>query len=100
MPSAGGSPGTIAMAVGFIGYLYLFARTIRQNRQNRPVVLGTLTVALFLIFFLLYIDLSGAHAPHLLMVSILSLLVLVGVSVLLVVGWDVVKWASGKNETK
>jgi FtsH-binding integral membrane protein len=87
---------------GITGYGVLFARTIRENRKNRGVVLGVITVCMFLGFlFLVY--LTERHAASWLVDFVLTVTILTGVSVLSLVGLDVVRWMhrngkSGLNE--
>jgi high-affinity Fe2+/Pb2+ permease len=97
MLSAIYTPTVTATIVSSMGYVFLFLCTIRQNRGNRPVVLGVITVALFG-FFLFYVDLSEKHASFLVIASILSLIVLMGFYVLTLVALDTMKWTSEKRQ--
>jgi hypothetical protein len=97
MLSAIYTPTVTGTIVSLMGYVFLFLCTIRQNRRNRPVVLGVITVAVFE-FFLFYAYLSEKHAPFLVVASILSLIVLMGFYVLTLVALDVMKWTSEKRK--
>jgi len=78
------------------GYGILFNRTIRQNRNNRPVVLGVWTVVMFG-GFLALATLRG----HPLLRSVVTIAtMLLGIMVLFFVGQDVVRWRRGKERSE
>jgi hypothetical protein len=84
---------------GVAGYGVLFARTIRENRKNRGVVLGVITVCTFL-GFLLLVYLTERHAASWLVSFVRMVTILIGVSVLFLIGLDVVRWMhrNGRSE--
>ena len=85
------------LILGLIAYASLFVVTIRQNRKNRAVVLGVLTVGMF-VGFLFYASLEGKHSPPWLLLIVEALIILLGLGVLTHVALDVWRWASGKRE--
>lgn len=91
MAEAGG------MVLSLIAYGSLFAVTIRQNRKNRAVVLGVVTVGMFG-GFLYYVHLAQKQTPPRLLATMEALLILTGVGVVVFVALDVFRWVSGKRE--
>ena len=85
------------LILGLIAYGSLFVVTIRQNRKNRPVVLGVLTVGMF-VGLLFYANLEGKHSPPWLLLIVEALIILLGLGVLTYIALDVWRWASGKRE--
>jgi len=85
------------LILGLIAYGSFFAVTIRQNRKNRAVVLGVLTVGMF-VGFLLYASLHTKHSPSWLLLAIEALIILMGLAILAYVTLDIWRWASGKRE--
>jgi len=85
------------LILGLIAYGSLFVVTIRQNRKNRPLVLGVLTVGMFAVF-LFYTSLEGKHSPAWLLLILEVLTILLGLGVLAYVGLDVWRWASRERE--
>jgi hypothetical protein len=85
------------LILGLIAYGSLFVVTIRQNRKNRAVVLGVLTVGMFA-GFLFYASLEGKHSSPWLLSTVEALIILMGLGVLAFVVWDVWRWVSGKRE--
>jgi hypothetical protein len=83
--------GWLWMVLGITGYGVLFARTIRENRRNRGVVLGVITVAMFG-GFLFLVQLTKSHAAAWLVNSALAVTILTGACVLLLIGLDVARW--------
>ena len=84
---------------GLAGYGVLFARTIRQNRKDRSIVLGVVTVSMFGGFlFLVY--LTQRHAAAWLVSSVLAVTILTGVCVLLLVSLDVAQWMRRKGSSE
>jgi len=83
--------------LGLVAYGLLFALTIWQNRRNRALILGVLTVGLFA-GFLFYAHLVEKHTPAWLPTTVAAFIVLVGLSLLAFVLLDVFRWASGKRE--
>ncbi|HJX95630.1 MAG TPA: hypothetical protein VJ324_08440 [Candidatus Acidoferrum sp.] len=90
-------PEVVRLILGLIAYGSLFIVTIRQNRKNRGVVLGVLTVGMFA-GFLYYVSLTEKHSPLWLLSTVELLIILLGLGVLAYVGLDVWRWASGKRE--
>ena len=86
----------VAVALTLVAYASIFVRTIRQNRKNRPLVLGVLTVATFM-GFLFYAYLTGKHSPQWVLSTVETLIILMGLSVLAFVSLDVFRWASGRR---
>jgi hypothetical protein len=85
-----------AVALTLVVYAALFILTIRQNRENRPLVLGVLTVATFM-GFLFYAYLAEKHPAQWILAAVETLIFLMGLSVLGLVSLDVVRWASGRR---
>ena len=85
-----------AVVLTLLTYGALFVLTIRQNRKNRPLVLGVVTVAAFM-GFLFYAYLDGKHAAQWALASVETLIILMGLSVLALVAQDIFRWASGKR---
>jgi hypothetical protein len=85
-----------AVVLTLVAYASLFTLTIRQNRKNRPLVLGVLTVATFM-GFLFYAYLAGKHAARWMLASVETLVILTALSVLVLVVLDVFRWASAKR---
>lgn len=85
------------LILGLIAYGSLFVATIRQNRKNRAVVLGVLTVGMFA-GFLFYVNLAEKHSPPWLLLIVEALIILLGLGVLTYIALDVWRWASGKRE--
>jgi len=75
----------------------LFAVTIRQNRKNRAVVLGVVTVGMFA-GFLFYVHLVEKRSPTWLLTTVEAFIILMGLSLLAFVALDVFRWAVGKRE--
>jgi hypothetical protein len=86
------------LILGVIVYGSLFVSTIRHNRKNRALVLGVLTVGMF-VGFLFYASLDTKQSPVWFRLTVESLIILLGLGVLVYVGSDVWRWASGKKET-
>jgi len=86
-----------------VGYGLLFYRTIQQNRNNRPIVLGVWTVVMFGGF----LAVTTLDRHPLLRGVITVATILLGFAILLFVGQDVVRWlrreegseTSGQAET-
>jgi peptidoglycan/LPS O-acetylase OafA/YrhL len=87
----------IAVVLTLIAYGALFFLTIWQNRNNRALVLGVLTVVTFM-GFLFYAYLAGKHSPPWTLAAVETLVILMGFSILAFVALDVFRWASGKRE--
>jgi 4-amino-4-deoxy-L-arabinose transferase-like glycosyltransferase len=85
------------LILGLIAYCSLFLVTIRQNRKNRAVVLGVLTVGMFA-GFLFFASLEGKHSPLWLLLIVEALIILLGLGVLTYIASDVWRWASGKSK--
>jgi 4-amino-4-deoxy-L-arabinose transferase-like glycosyltransferase len=85
------------LIAGLMAYGSLFIVTIRQNRKNRAVVLGVLTVGMF-VGFLFYASLDAKHSPPWLLLIVEALIILMGLAVLAYVALDVWRWALGKRE--
>jgi Kef-type K+ transport system membrane component KefB len=85
-----------AVVLTLVVYASLFVLTILQNRKNRPLVLGVLTVATFM-GFLLYAYLAGKHTSQWILAAVETLIILTGLSVLGLVLLDVFRWASGRR---
>jgi hypothetical protein len=85
-----------AVILTLVAYASLFALTIRQNRKNRPLVLGVLTVATFM-GFLFYAYLAGKHSPQWMLAAVETVMILMGLSVLALVALDVFRWASARQ---
>lgn len=86
------------LILGLIAYGSLFVGTIRHNWKNRSVVLGVLTVGMF-VGFLFYATLDAKHSLPGLRFTVEALIILLGLGVLTYVGLDVWRWASGKSES-
>ena len=76
--------------LGLIVYGLLCALTIWQNRKNRALILGVLTVGMFA-GFLFYVHLVEKHAPAWLLTTVAVFIVLLGLSLLAVVVLDVLE---------
>jgi hypothetical protein len=76
---------------GLLGWIWILTDTIRENRKNRPVVLGALTVALFLGFLLIAEFSSNSHLRWLVDLLIATVIG-AGICILLLVAQDVVRW--------
>ena len=88
MQATSNSADWLQALLAILGYGLLFYRTIRQNRNNRPVVLGVWTIVMFG-GFLAVITLER----HPLLRGVVAIgTVLLGVGVLLLVGQDIVRW--------
>jgi hypothetical protein len=85
------------LILGLFAYGSLFVVTIRQNRKNRAVVLGVLTVGMF-VGFLFYASLEGKHSSPWLVLIVEALIILLGLGVLTFIAMDVWRWVSGKRE--
>jgi 4-amino-4-deoxy-L-arabinose transferase-like glycosyltransferase len=88
---------TARVIFSLIAYCSLFAFTIRQNRNNRGVVLGVVTVGMFA-GFLYYAYLAEKHTRPWLLTTVEAVIILMGLSVLAFVALDVFRWATGKRE--
>jgi hypothetical protein len=86
-----------AVVLTVIGYGTLFFLTIWQNRKNRGLVLGVLTVVTFM-GFLFYAYLVGRHSPQWMLGTVETLVILMGLSILALVALDIFRWASGKRD--
>jgi thiamine transporter ThiT len=98
MISANLTPQTWEVVGGLITYGSLFAVTIRQNRKNRPVVLGVFTVSVFA-GFLFFASLDRQHTPGWVLSLVALITVMAALCVLTFVVLDVVRWAKGKHNT-
>jgi 4-amino-4-deoxy-L-arabinose transferase-like glycosyltransferase len=97
MVSASQTPGITDIILGLIAYGSLFALTIRQNRKNRPVVLGVVTVSMFF-GFLLFASLDQKHVPSWLLALVALLIILTGLFILGIVAIDILKWAAEQRK--
>jgi hypothetical protein len=88
---------TARVILSLIAYCSLFTLTIRQNRKNRGVVLGVVTVGMFA-GFLYYAYLVEKHTRPWLLTTVAAAVILMGLSVLAFVALDVFRWATGKPE--
>jgi peptidoglycan/LPS O-acetylase OafA/YrhL len=80
------------IVLGLLGYGSLFLVTVRQNKRNRPLVLGVLTVALFLSFLLIAV-LSQKNASFWPVYFLTTFVIAMGICILLFVVQDVIRWA-------
>src|SRR5437868_1605756 len=78
------------------GYGLMFWRTIRHNRDNRPVVLGVWTVIMFGGFMVL----AALSGRPLLQTVFAIARILLGILLLFFVAQDVVRWLRGKERSK
>src|SRR5436190_24144005 len=77
--------------LAIFGYGLLFYRTIQENRNNRPVILGVWTVVMFCSFLA-----AVALDRHPLLRRVVTIAtILLGIGVLLLVGQDTVRWLRG-----
>jgi cytochrome c biogenesis protein CcdA len=97
MVSASQAPGTTDIILGLFAYGSLFALTIRQNRKNRPVVLGVVTVSMFF-GFLLFASLNQKHVPSWLLTLVVLVIILTGLFVLGFVAIDILNWAAEQRK--
>jgi protein-S-isoprenylcysteine O-methyltransferase Ste14 len=74
-----------------VAYGSLFAVSIRQNRRNRAVVLGIVTVGICVAFLLLA---TSKYVPPWLVGTTAALTVLAGLGILVFIAIDVMRWAS------
>jgi cytochrome c biogenesis protein CcdA len=88
---------TARVILGLIAYASLFTLIIKQNRKNRGIVLGVVTVGMFG-GFLYYAYLAGKHTRPWLLTTVAAVVILMGLSVLGFVALDVFRWATGKRE--
>ncbi len=88
---------SVELILGLVVYGWLFASTIRQNFRNRPAVLGVLTLGMFA-GFLFYVHLVEKHTVPWLLMTVETVIILMGLSVLAVVALEVFPWTSGKRE--
>jgi hypothetical protein len=78
------------LAVLFYGSL--FYRTIRQNRKNRPVVLGVLFIVM-----VMGLGVAAGLSNHLLQLVIGTASVLLALAILFFVFQDVVRWFRSRS---
>jgi len=83
--------------LGLVAYGLLFGLTIWQNRKNRALILGVLTVVMFA-GFLFYAHLVEKQTPAWLLTTVAAFVILLGLSLLAFVVLDVFRWVSGKRE--
>jgi peptidoglycan/LPS O-acetylase OafA/YrhL len=88
----------LAVVLTLLAYGALFFLTIWQNRKNRALVLGVLTVVTFM-GFLFCAYLAGKHSPQWMLATVETLIILMGLSILAFVALDILRWASGKHES-
>lgn len=81
----------LAYGIGLVFFISLIGLTIRLHRRNRPVVLGSLTVGMF-IGLLVFASLRAEHAPTWLAASLLTAIILLGLGILVLVALDVIAW--------
>jgi protein-S-isoprenylcysteine O-methyltransferase Ste14 len=84
--------------ISLVAYGWLFFSTIRQNRKNRGIVLGVVTVAMFG-GFLFYAYLAEKHSPPWLLRTVEAVIISTGLSVIALVTRDVFRWVSARRQT-
>jgi hypothetical protein len=84
--------------ISLVAYGWLFFSTIRRNRENRGIVLGVVTVAMFG-GFLFYAYLADKHSPPWLLTTVEAVIISTGLSVIALVTREVFLWVLARRET-
>jgi predicted MFS family arabinose efflux permease len=92
MPARSSSMDWVQALLAVLFYGSLFHRTIRQNRKNRPVVLGVLTIVM-----VLGLGVAASLGNQLLQRVVGTASVLLALAILFSVFQDVVRWFRSKS---
>jgi len=79
-----------------LAYGVLFFETVRQNRKNRPLVLGVCTV----VMFAGCIGAGSLREQRRLQMVIWIATISLGVVILFLVSWDTVRWVLRENSAR